>query len=467
MRKTILGLLCLAMLPALYAASYDELLARALSSDPAMSRLSMEEERAAIARDRSLIAQSATVFTAGSGDIMLSAAESGASFSISPSVQATFPGGASIGVGTTLLASPGAVDAEPSVSVGIPLVRAADTKRVAVAAARNALSAARAARERGALGLERRFDSALTAVFAADAQLRSAARSETEARRALERAVAVDGAQPGGGAYMALERKRRAADRAVRDAEAGRADAMAALRRIFSGSAPPDAEILPASWPEPDMAVRLPSEREMYAFAEARAAADLAALTAEENGRRDSVSATVGASAALTTAAASVGLGLSAGLEASLGRSGLGIAGGLSWNSSGPSASLSLSWAPSPRGDEALRARDDGLAVRLREQGLVETLTRAAAEREALESKRRDLVEAARDAEEDLSFAEAQLATSRLRSEAGLAAETELADAAAEVEECAARVRSAALDRIAWSVDVRLLTAGAGAFGDQ
>jgi hypothetical protein len=271
---------------------------------------------------------------------------------------------------------------------------------------------------------------------------------------------------------MTLERKLRAAARTRRDADAARADAMAALRRVFSGSAPPDSEILPLRWPEPDMAMILPAARETYAFAEARDAAALAALKAAEEGRRDSLGATVGASyglgssAALTAADIPGGLGLSAGLEASLGRAGLGVTGGLSWDSSGVSASLSLSWAPAPRGDEALRARDDALAVRLREQGLNEALVQAATERETLESKRRDLVEAACDADEDLAFAETQLTVSRTRAAAGLASETELSEAIEEVEECTARLRAAALDRIAWSVEARLLTAGSGAFGD-
>jgi hypothetical protein len=473
MRNLILGLLCLCAVSSAYALGYDELLSRALATDPGMLRLQMEEERASVALERARISQGSVSFAVKSGDVVVAASPAGASLTLSPSAQAELPGGVAVGAGATIAASGAGAAALPSVSAGIPIVRGADARAMAVADARAGLAAARAARERGALALEQRLINALKAVASVDVTLRAALQDEGSAQRAFERAVSVDGAAPGGGTRLSLERKLRAAARVRRDAEAARADAMAGLRRVFLGSAPADAELTPASWPEPDMTAALPAPTDAYAAAAARAAARLDAYKAGQAERRNSLAASVGASYGIGSAdqlaagGLAGGLGVSAGLQGALGREGLGASCGLAWGSSGLSATLSLSWTPPAAGDEALRARDAGLSARLREQGLAEALAQAAADQESLESRRRDLVEAARDAEEDLAFARTQLEASRARADKGMATEAELSEAGLEVDVCAARVRAAALDRMAWSVDVRLLTTGADAFGDE
>jgi hypothetical protein len=76
-------------------------------------------------------------------------------------------------------------------------------------------------------------------------------------------------------------------------------------------------------------------------------------------------------------------------------------------------------------------------------------------------SRRRALVQAARDAEEDLAAAEAQLEAYDSWRSRGLVGDSEYAQALAERDECRARAGSAVLDRMAWSIEARLLAAPA------
>lgn len=475
MKKTIASLACIAQLASLSASGYGELLKLALASDSTLRRLSIAEERAGIGYSRSELSRLSPALEAGTGSLSASISGDVLTVAASPSATLGLPGGASIGISSALAASSLGPYAKPSASIGIPLIKGGDDKLVASRKSHNAYAVAKAARERAELELERKLDQALALALKAEASLRSYQRAEAKAARELKRAVDIDGAESGGSAYRALERELRTAARARRDAEASRETALASLRRFFAAPIPPDEDFLAIEFPSPSLTAKLPETGSSYAVAAARAAAGLGRLEAEEAARRVVLGANLGASYALGSEAALAsansgvsGLGLSAGLSASLGDLGLTAKTGLAWDAqSGPGLGLSLSWAPKPRGDRELRDRDDALAARTLELDLSDALAAEAADLAALEAKRRGLEEAASDAEEDLAFAEAELEASSKGFEAGLATKVEVDEARAARDECRARLGAAALDRITWTIEARLLTAGAEAFGEE
>jgi len=351
--------------------------------------------------------------------------------------------------------------AKPGASLSIPLLRGPDEGLVALERARDAYDAARQSRARSELELERRLVAALGSALDLRAASSRAERAEAAALRELERAVRVDGAEPGGLSYMERDRDLRSARRATRDARAAERQALAELRSLVGPSAPEDGSIVPGSFPEPDMGLALPSPEAAFAVSRARAAARLEKLAASEAGRETVLGLELGGAYRLGEGATAVdpaGLDLGAALRAAIGKSGIEVSAGGRWNpGSGPGASLSLSWKPAPRGDGILKSRDLELAARARDADIEDALGEARKAVASLEERRRALADADRDAEEDLKAAEDQEAIYAARRDLGLVGDSEYAEAAAALEECRARSASAVLDRIAWSVDLRLL----------
>ncbi len=445
------------------AATYEELLDTASAADPSIERLTAAEGRAKIALDRALLAHGSPAFAAGTGEASASFADSGTVLSAAPNASCEFPGRVSIGFSAPLSISDSASFAKPGATLGIPLIRGPDESLVALERARDAYEAARQARLRAELELERRLVAALGAVLDRRADSSRAARAEASALRELERAVQVDGAEPGGLSYMERDRDLRSARRASRDARAAMEAALYELRSILGPSAREGLDLVPDSFPEPDMGAALPPPESCYLVMRAESAARLDRLADAEADRRTVLGLELGGAYRLgegASAADPEGLDLSAGLRASLGRSGIEVAAGGSWNpDAGPGASLSLSWKPAPRGDEGLRRRDRELAESLRGMDVKDALAEARKAIAALEDRRRALAEADRDAEEDLAAAEAQASIYEARRELGLVGHAEYAEVIAALDECRARFSAAALDRIAWSVDSRLLRA--------
>lgn len=459
--KTPLLLLALAASAAsAKALSYEELLRAALASDPRIERLSITERRSGIALDRARIARDGSSFSAESGELSAAFSGSGAAISGSPSASYGLPGGATIGLSIPFSASPSSKYAKPGLSAGIPLLRGPDA---AAAAAERALAAdadARRARARAELELEGDLVAALKATLDARAAVSRAAREESKARREMDRAIALDGAAPGGAAYMALDRALRSALRSRRDALAAEAAALRGLRSIAGPSAPGDADIVPASFPEPDMELALPAPADCYDAVRARERASLDRLDAALSAPATTLSAELEAAYGLGDSGAGVaGLDLGAGVRAALGRAGIQVAAGAGWSpGSGPSARLSLSWKPQRRGDAALRSRDEDLAEEERALSAADAEAGARKAVVALEERRRALAEAARDADEDLAAAEEQLSAYSAWRDRGLVSDAEYAEVLAARDECRSRAGSAVLERMSWSVEARLLS---------
>jgi hypothetical protein len=276
----------------------------------------------------------------------------------------------------------------------------------------------------------------------------------------MDRAIALDGASPGGAAHMALDRSLRSAMRARRDARAAEETALRGLRSVAGPSIPGDAELVPASFPEPDMGLSLPAPADCYEAVRARERAALERLDASLSAPATKLTAELDAAYGLGASSDGVaGPDLGAGLRAAFGRAGVELAAGAGWSlGSGPSARLSLTWKPASRGDEALRSRDEALAEEERELSAADAERGARKAVAALEDRRRALAEAARDAEEDLAAAEEQLAAYSAWRDRGLVGDAEYDEVLAARDECRSRAGSAVLERIAWSVEARLLS---------
>jgi hypothetical protein len=461
MKRSLLLIALAASLSAAEALSYEELLMASISADPRIERLSIAEERARIALDRAVLSKDSPSLEARTGEIAASLSSSGASLSGSPGAGYSLPGGAAIGLEIPFSASKESAYARPGLSADIPILRGPDSALLAARRARAAYVEARRSRAIAELELEGEIAAALKKVLDARAAAAKAAREEAGARRDLERAVSVDGASPGGTAYMALERALRSAARARRDARAAEAAALSGLGSAAGEAALGDGTSLPESFPEPDMTIRLPAPADCRAAVRAREEAALARLEADMAERRTTLSAQLGAAYGLGDDPGGKGLGLSAGVRAAVGRSGLEAAAGLGWSAgAGPGVKLSLSWKGAPRGEEALRSRDAELAERERELAAARAERDAAEAVEALERRRTSLAESKRDAEEDLAAAEEQLGAYSAWRERGLVGDAEYAEVMAARDECRSRAGSAVLERIAWSVEARLLSAG-------
>jgi hypothetical protein len=472
MKKIVAACLCVAQLSLASASTYEELLAKAIAADRGLERLSIAEQRAEIAYERSRIAKKAPTVNAATGSVSASLGPD-ASLSASPSASLTLSGGQTLGVQAPLARSAADFYAKPGFGLGLPIIRGTDDKLVAEETARLALIKARASRSQAEITLEKKLAAAFKKALSQDIELRTARVAEAKAAREFALAVAVDGAEPGGTAYMSLQRSLRSASRSCRDYETKKARALADIRLLLGPGT--ESELLPLSYPEVDLGRALPGEELCLAAASVRAENGLARLEAAEAERRSSLTANLGAGIGLGSGSVgsendlgSSGLELSGGLDAVLGASGLKLSSGLSWYpGSNPSVSLSLSWSPKPGRDEELRSEDLSLAEEGRKLALAEALEEARQSGASLEASRSDIAQAGRDAEEDLAFAEAQLAVYAASRDRGLSSESEYGEVLADRDLCAARLRAAELDRITWDIDARALLAGAEAFGES
>ncbi len=458
-------------LASLPAATYEELIARAISADPGIAQFSIEERQAEIAYERALIARNAPTIELGTGSVSATLSDD-SYWSASPTASLTMPDGMALGAQLPTVRYSSGYYAKPKLSLGLPIVRGSDDMLVAVEAARLDREKAESARAQAELSLEGKMAAAFKAELSSEVTLQSSLAAEAKAKREFDQAVAVDGAEPGGTAYMGLQRDLRTATRARRDAEAKKARSLYDLRVLLGPGS--EAELMPVSYPAVDMSRALPAPELCLSAARSRAESGLAGLRSAEAERRSTLGAKLGVGYGLGSDAIGTyselgtsGPDFSGGLEAVLGPSGLKLSGGIDWSpGSPPSANLSLAWSPKPRKDEKLRSEDLALSARSRALGLAEALVDAGKSLAALENSRRDLVQAADDAEEDLSFAQAQLAAYAASRDLGVTSESEYAEVLADRELCAARLRVAELDRITWDIEARALIAGSSAYGE-
>ncbi|HRY53968.1 MAG TPA: hypothetical protein P5142_05035 [Spirochaetia bacterium] len=456
--------------PAQGQPGYEELLGSALARDPALEALRVEAERAAIALARARLTRDSPVLEAGTGSASAALSDEGTELYAAPGASLTLPGGARIGASSVLGRGPSGSYASPSLSLGLPILRGRDDEGVAVERAAAAELAARASLSRRRFELEKELLAALKASFAADVGLAAARGAEARARRELDKARTIDGAEPGGLAYRRLERELRSKARASRDAEDALEEALETLAEL-AGPLPegPPGEALPLPSAEPDLGAALPAAESSPEVAVAREAARAAAFEAAEAKKRVSLSAELGASYSTSSYLDSdedsvlKGSSISGGLKASF--EGLELSLGAARDPDAPSLGLSLAWKPAPRGARALRDRDEALAARQEAAKVDEALRAARKALARLEAERGRLLAGAEDAAWELGFARDQAAAYSGWRDRGMASDEEYAEVLAALRECESRSRAAFLDRAIWALELRALAGLPGSGG--
>lgn len=448
------------------AIGYDDLLRSAIARDCRLGSLVIEEERATIALERAAIALGEPAISARTGSAAAYFSDSGAGLYASPEATVELPRGTSLSLSVPLGLGAYGDYATPGLSLGVPLVRGENQALVSLEKARAAAFASRSATATRRVTLEKELVAALKAVFAADIDVQAARGAEAKAKRELERARNIDGADPAGIAYRRLERELKAKSRALRDAGAVLADAQDELSAL-AGPLPPgpvDA-ILPMPPFEPDLDAALPDPDACAEVLVARENAHAASVERKEGAKRSKIGAKLGASYSSAAGeddegdAVYAGLGLSAGVAANFEDFDIGL--GAEYNTGAPTIGLSLSWKPARRKDHALRDRDERLAE-AQDSARIEEAVRVARKTIAkLDAERRRLSSRAEDAAWELDFAREQARTYAEWRAKGLVGDEEYEEVVALERECASRAKAAALDRALWALELRALTEAA------
>jgi hypothetical protein len=454
------------------AMGYEDLLRAALDRDPGLRLLAIKAERAELAAERLARKDGTPVLALETGALQASLSSGSLAVSGSPSLSLAFPHGPDLSLGLPFSAAASASSFAPTFGFRYPLARQGDPRLAELATARAASAEARAALDRRRLEVEKALAEALREAAEASAALESTKRELEKAKSALERARLLDGLEPGSAAALSLERAVRVQERKERDGEAAleralqKAAALCGLELPPGGGAwdflmPPElpAATLDAALPEPGSLATVRRAAESLritriAAAEAARGCGLDLELAAAWSRDDYAALSTSAS---DTASASGGLGLTLpGLSLSLG---LGYKADLLAGTAGPMAVLKASWKPADRADLALEAKDWLLSVAEAEEDGKAALEEAGASLLALERRRADLLAAAEDLAEDLSFATEQSRLYASWRERGAVSDADYAEVLAFEAEARARVLGAAFDALIWNLDLGLLGA--------
>ncbi|MBL8965901.1 MAG: hypothetical protein JNG85_02765 [Spirochaetaceae bacterium] len=473
-RRAALVAACAALIggtaaPSLFAATYEELRAAAAARDTELPLLAAAEESAEIAYRRAQASRGAPKIEVSLGAASLAfGSASGAALSAAPQAGIAFPGGAALSAKSPLSVGAGAASASPSLGGSLPLLRGPDPGLAQTEELAAALRAARRAKEARSLALELELVRGLKETAAAEAALQAALRLEAKARNALERARRVDGAAPGGTVALSLERELRAAEGARRKAESARRRAGEEVEERCGFA--PGADLLAAEPPAGELGLPFPRAEDLEEAVAAREAAAAAMILREESRRRVELAATLDAAApelvaGSPSAAAPAGASILGGFALEF--EGVKAGASLGWEfasphaaagaQGGPRLDLRLSWTSRPPGETARILREAELALEAAEARTRRALQEARAKLRRLEREREDLLSRGRAAAEELSFATEELALYAAWRERGVVGEAEYAEVLAALEGARAEFRSLAYDRLAWSLELRLL----------
>lgn len=452
-----------------FALGYEELVGAALARDSELRLLGIAEERAAIASGQARASRDRPVFSVSTGSLSLASSSEGLALSAAPSASLSFSGGPSIEASAPFAFGSSGYYA-PSLALSLPIVRRGDELAVAAARAEASYAAARCARSRRRAEVEKAVAEALKAAVQAEADSGTARRKVEVAALALEKARKLDGAEPGGAAFLSLDRERRVAERSLRDAEAAKARGLERLA-LLSGLAR-SADLLPAQIPDAPLAASLPAPESLESARSAAGELGVARLAAAEAGRTKGLSLKLGADYAAGLLPYTLASSLSPGAEFDAGLgfegSGLSLSIGLGYrpdlgpgSGPGPTASLNLGWKPAPRGSAALEARDRALSVAEAEAKSEAALDSGRSALRDLEYRREDLEASADDVSEDLRAAKEQLALYELWRSRGAVSDSEYREVLAFAAEAESRARLQAVERLVWRIDLEMLGAEA------
>ena len=443
------------------ADSYDELLASAVMLDKELAGLAIAEERAEIAYRRAASARDSARFDLGIDRIEVGSEDSATpGITARPKASVSFPRGPSFSVEAPVAYDEDGFGAQATLSASLPLLRGPDETLAAAETAERTWYQARLARESRRLAVEKGLAQALKELASAEALVQEAIRAESKARLAMEQATVIDGASPGGTAYLALERELRVKGSERRAAEASRSRLRESITTLTGLPGP--ASVGGLAIPATDLDAPLPSPGSVPSARDAMEATRIAAIAYAEAGRRLTIAAIADGSIgddplALSGAIAggsSVGAGLALRYDDTEARAGLGYRFGYE-----PSIGGSIAWKPRPRGERALIERDRALVLDLARAEEAKELAEAARAVDELEYRRHELKRNMVDLADDLRFAAEQRRVNEAWLDAGIVSDTDYAEVLAFEEGAKARDSEAALERVIWNID-RLLLSG-------
>lgn len=477
-----LGLLIAGTRPA-FAIDYQALLKAAIDRDPGLRLLAIKAERAELAAERLVRKNGTPAFVIETGTLQAYLSSGSLAVSASPSLSLAFPRGPDISLALPFAASPAASSFAPTLGFSYPLARKGDQRFAELETLRAASAEARAALDRRRLEIEKALAEALREAAEANAVLESTKRELEKAKAALERARRLDGLEAGSSAALTLERAVRVQERKERDGEAGLEGALRKVAALCGLELPAGGgawtSLMPSDLPAASLDAALPSPGSLAAARRAAESLRITRLSAAEAARKFGLDLELAAAYSryagdvastndADAADVSAGLGLSLpGLSLSLG---LGCKADVLAGTAGPMATLKASWKPADRADEALEARDWILAVSEAEEDERAAIEEAETALVALERRRADLLAAAEDLAEDLSFATEQSRLYASWRERGAVSDADYAEVLAFEAEARARVLGAGYDALIWNLDLALLGAaplGGAASGEE
>jgi len=444
------------------ASSYEELLAAAVTRDKELSIFAIAEERAEIAYRRAVAARDSARFELAIDRIELGTGESAyPGVTAKPKASVSVPRGPSFSVEAPIVYDEDGLGAQAILSASIPIRRGPDETVAAAATAEQAWIQARWTRESRRLAVEKELAQALKDLASAEASLQEAIRAEAKALLAMEQARVIDGASPGGTAYLALERELRVKGSERRSAEASRSRLRESLTTLTGLPGPVSVGGL--AIPATDLDAPLPSPESVPSARNAMEATRIAAIAYAEAGRRLTIAARADGSlgddplvvSGANAGGSSVGAGLALGYDDIEAQAGLGYRFG-----SGPTIGGSIAWKPRPRGERSLIERDRALVLELASAEETKELDAAARSIGELEYRRHELTRNMLDLSDDLRFAVEQRRVNEAWLGAGIVSDTDYAEVLAFEEGAKARDSEAALERIIWNIDRLLLSGG-------
>ena len=468
-KRTIILALLLLGSNGSFALGYEELVGAALAHDSELLLLGIAEERALIASRLADMSRDTPALSVSTGSLSLAASAEGTAASASPTASLSFPGGTAIEASAPFAFGAAGYYA-PSLALSLPVVRRGDERLVTAAKAKASYAAAHYARSKRRAEVEKAVAEALKAAIQAEADSGTAGRKMEVAALALEKAQKLDGAQPGGAAFLSLERERRSAARSLRDAEAAKARGLERLA-ILSGLER-SAGLIPDRLPDAPLAASLPAPESLESARSSNEELRIARLAATEAGRTKGLALKLGAdyAAGLLPYTLSSSLSPGAEIDAGLGyeASGLSLSFALGYrpdlgrgSGPGPTASVSLSWKPASKGSTALEGRDRALSVAEAEARAAAALDVGKSALRDLEYRREDLEASEGDVSEDLVAAKEQLALYELWRSRGAVSDSEYREVLAFAAEAESRARLQAVERLIWKIDLELLGAEA------
>lgn len=441
--STTFVLLVTAAAPAL---DYSLLVRQALEADPVVKTLEIDLRRAEVDLGLARLARAPAwgLGVEGSAEV----GSTSPTWSANPQTTLEWPQGPRWSLGLPVkFADQRAVT--PTLGLTLPLVSGPaplDELALRVAADR----ARRALRDRR-LEVERRLVEGLSGLYRSWAALSEARRKHLGAQADLDRAVALDGAVPGGRAYLDGERAVRLAGRELQRAQSAYQKSRNEVTLLgISGLSDAAPHLV---FPPADLGTPLPDPQQVVGVVQANDDVDLAVARAREARKTTKASVSWAGGYDLEGAA----LDLSSGLQWS--NEDWATSLGLGWGpTTGTRLDVSMTWKPRSGARVALDAEARMLEDLSHDADRAQAHDDALRALAALEQRRDELLSSAEHLEEDLRWARDQASRYGEWRRAGLVTATEAQEVEAVLVSVEAEVVLQTLDTLGWNLDRLRLT---------